>query len=1215
MADGEMQRNEGKRKVSSPNKTATDEIDRVYSKRPLLEESPPLDFLFQTAGGISVSVSEASKHKAAHLFDEGGAPPMAGLQTAGGKSVTVSEASKNKAAHLFDEGGAPPMAGLQTAGGKSVTVSDASKHKAAHLFDEGGAPPMAGLQTAGGKSVTVSDASKHKAAHLFDEGGAPPMAGLQTAGGKSVTVSDASKHKAAHLFDEGGAPPMAGLQTAGGKSVTVSEASKNKAAHLFDEGGAPPMAGLQTAGGKSVTVSDASKHKAAHLFDEGGAPPMAGLQTAGGKSVTVSEASKNKAAHLFDEGGAPPMAGLQTAGGKSVTVSDASKHKAAHLFDEGGAPPMAGLQTAGGKSVTVSDASKHKAAHLFDEGGAPPMAGLQTAGGKSVTVSDASKHKAAHLFDEGGAPPMAGLQTAGGKSVTVSDASKHKAAHLFDEGGAPPMAGLQTAGGKSVTVSDASKHKAAHLFDEGGAPPMAGLQTAGGKSVTVSDASKHKAAHLFDEGGAPPMAGLQTAGGKSVTVSDASKHKAAHLFDEGGAPPMAGLQTAGGKSVTVSDASKHKAAHLFDEGGAPPMAGLQTAGGKSVTVSDASKHKAAHLFDKGGAPSATPFVPFTFAPAVLPPPVARPTLEPPPRPRTTIGTILEYDVRDDRAGRARLDRWVGAAVGLPVMPPITVRTSRAGLGQRRPDLRCFDDAYHTVLAVTDGPTPFDADSIVVRRVDPETMALPLGLLKHSDGGAFSFADAHLMFELAGRLRGECTLGWLREAYAQAVWKLSSFQALTQDPLLTPARVLSDLRRRHESEFVEGRRPILRRITEQDVPASVHMVLFVRDLVPGGAVVSDGAYSLRASFDEQLTALVGKGAIVVGTKLHIANAGVTGLDKAGSPLSSEAVLMLHVNSTRRAKHTTPLGRQPDLLSVPLASVRPNGGDVPALACVVTRVYPLVYFVKGPPGRIICGASFAASESARAAHDSRGREALVTKAQEEAVQAVCERLEAQGDPEALAVRGLLLGRQLEDETADVEAVRKAMDRARADVSTAIEARVRAAFLDQPSDQPTPLQRLRLREAGDSGGEAVLTIWRPREVPELGARLCLLNAAAGKRAGELTLTKRAVMVPLKGRKSVAAIPVRTGSDCGALSLPKEVDMAGAKVSFDVDGQVAVVRGEAAEFRVSVPHYVDVGIWRGFLALKPGARVLVRSVQAYRWRDGVLEARCLDVSEVVAQ
>ncbi|THV07479.1 hypothetical protein K435DRAFT_643336 [Dendrothele bispora CBS 962.96] len=205
-----------------------------------------------------------------------------------------------------------------------------------------------------------------------------------------------------------------------------------------------------------------------------------------------------------------------------------------------------------------------------------------------------------------------------------------------------------------------------------------------------------------------------------------------------------------------------------------------------------------------------------------------------------------------------------------------------------------------------------------------------------------------------------TQPWVDNHWTLILWKLAGLVFLdpeqegTKQPRWSWEEVYRQLLYRYERELSGGVRPPLRRIVNQDTPASCPMILCVSDITwsrHGTEVelrpeleVTDGWYRLRAEIDLPLERAVRRGLIRVGRKLAIVGARLSCERKDGMEILeayTSVKLGLSGNSTRLAPWHAKLGFQSSFGMVTMRSLTPDGGLVPVMDLVVQKVYPIAY----------------------------------------------------------------------------------------------------------------------------------------------------------------------------------------------------------------------------------------------------------------------------------
>ncbi|KAH9964099.1 hypothetical protein BC827DRAFT_49058 [Russula dissimulans] len=221
-----------------------------------------------------------------------------------------------------------------------------------------------------------------------------------------------------------------------------------------------------------------------------------------------------------------------------------------------------------------------------------------------------------------------------------------------------------------------------------------------------------------------------------------------------------------------------------------------------------------------------------------------------------------------------------------------------------------------------------------------------------------------------------TQEWVDNHWPLILWKLAGTVALDPESEIDNnrqrwswAETMRQLQYRYEKELNRGARPALRLVTAQDASARLHMVLCVSDitwsrsgmgddglpLVPHPTLeLTDGWYRLRAQVDEVLARAARRGVIRVGRKIAVSGASLPRNAEPCEVLEAYDKVELNIagNGTHLAPWHTKLGFQPHPAIATLHTLSPDGGVVPCLQLVVTKVYPVAFieFRKDADGRI-------------------------------------------------------------------------------------------------------------------------------------------------------------------------------------------------------------------------------------------------------------------------
>ncbi|BGP30706.1 hypothetical protein JCM10296v2_002463 [Rhodotorula toruloides] len=266
--------------------------------------------------------------------------------------------------------------------------------------------------------------------------------------------------------------------------------------------------------------------------------------------------------------------------------------------------------------------------------------------------------------------------------------------------------------------------------------------------------------------------------------------------------------------------------------------------------------------------------------------------------------------------------------------------------------------------------------------------------------AFSTLQA-LVFERMPEEKDLVTLPWVKNHWSLVLWKLASYVRSRPDLLnewWSFDRVMAQLRYRYEREVNRAERSAIKRIQEQDSPASLPMVLCVSQirwdepsddsgadpdtLVIVGLELTDGWYRIRTNVDRTLMSACERGKIVVGSKIAVMGAKLDCSKDEGSDVLQalgRSTLIITGNSTFLAPWHAKLGFRPEPFVASLASISSVGGLVPLLDIYVDRAFPRGYteLRKGRSGET-WGEE---EEAARAKEWERGRKRIEAKMTDE------------------------------------------------------------------------------------------------------------------------------------------------------------------------------------------------------------------------------------------
>ncbi|XP_014234044.1 uncharacterized protein LOC106657181 isoform X1 [Trichogramma pretiosum] len=345
-------------------------------------------------------------------------------------------------------------------------------------------------------------------------------------------------------------------------------------------------------------------------------------------------------------------------------------------------------------------------------------------------------------------------------------------------------------------------------------------------------------------------------------------------------------------------------------------------------------------------------------------------------------------------------------------------------------------------------------------------------------------------------------GWIENHYKWIVWKLASvdrscFDSTLLPRMLTPERVMLELKYRYDREIDRAQRPALRMILEKDDVPSKRMILCISSITeiplnkedgekdPRAMLglqkwkieATDGWYSIPLAIDNPMTNYVQAGKIKEGTKILTYGAELCDCERGFHPLEAppNVSLKIFTNSTRRAKWDAKLGYQKISRSIPvrLKDIVAGGGMVGEVTVAAARIYPLLYREKTADGQMIYR-NARSEEKAAAAHE---------RALESKVNAMFAEAEKNFESEQKNNRNNYEGAE--------------------SIKQKIESQVRQSL--PPPRDVTPVLKIRLYS---DESHAMLTIWGATEDSRYdikeGNTITVYNSfATGSRGGEMNLT----------------------------------------------------------------------------------------------------------------
>ncbi|XP_033221986.1 breast cancer type 2 susceptibility protein homolog isoform X2 [Belonocnema kinseyi] len=379
--------------------------------------------------------------------------------------------------------------------------------------------------------------------------------------------------------------------------------------------------------------------------------------------------------------------------------------------------------------------------------------------------------------------------------------------------------------------------------------------------------------------------------------------------------------------------------------------------------------------------------------------------------------------------------------------------------------------------------------------------------------------------------------WVRNHYRWIVWKLASMDRVKLGcadipRMLMPDRVLKDLKYRYDREIDRSQRSAIRKILEKDDVPSKRMVLCIATIeestdneknesdprillrTPRWKVeVTDGWYSLPASFDAVMVKKIIDGKVQEGTKIVTYGAELLNCDRGCFPLekSADVCLKIHTNSTRRARWDAKLGyqRQSGPIPTSLKNIDPNGGLIGKVTVVVSRIYPTLFREKTADGQSIYR-NAKNEEKAQAAYEQAFQskvEAIVSKLQEKYEGKQNSSEEDSSEYLINYDSGSYLTESQKQKLMDIRQAKQ--ERLQNKIAQEIEAN------RSPPRNVVPVQKVRIVE-GETN--AILTIWSKSEEVSIlkeGGCFSIFSISAygnGFRDGDLNLTasRQAVFKP---------------------------------------------------------------------------------------------------------
>ncbi|KAJ8667332.1 hypothetical protein QAD02_008994 [Eretmocerus hayati] len=362
--------------------------------------------------------------------------------------------------------------------------------------------------------------------------------------------------------------------------------------------------------------------------------------------------------------------------------------------------------------------------------------------------------------------------------------------------------------------------------------------------------------------------------------------------------------------------------------------------------------------------------------------------------------------------------------------------------------------------------------------------------------------------------------WIENHYRWIVWKLASmdrqsFGNVNLPKMLTPKRVIDELKYRYDREIDRAQRPALRKILEKDEVPSHRMVLCISSITENSnneeaekevkvilgmsrwrVEATDGWYDIPLTIDNAMQSYIVSGKIKEGTKIVTYGAELLDCERGFHPLDKPAnvSLRIHTNCTRRARWDAKLGFQRISRPIPvkLSQIVSSGGMVGEITVVAARVYPPLYREKTSDGQSIYR-NAKSEEKAEIAYQ-RAVEKKVDAMYAEAEKNLQSKKKPDSDDEMEISQGAT-------ETQEI----RSRERHHEQMKQRIESRVREGL--PPRRDVIAVLKVRLC---DDTSNSMLTIWGANDSDEAGYDIkegdtitVYNSSAAGFRGGELNLS----------------------------------------------------------------------------------------------------------------
>lgn len=321
--------------------------------------------------------------------------------------------------------------------------------------------------------------------------------------------------------------------------------------------------------------------------------------------------------------------------------------------------------------------------------------------------------------------------------------------------------------------------------------------------------------------------------------------------------------------------------------------------------------------------------------------------------------------KNEAAARAQLERGLYVASPQPHLQSgrgTTVQGRSLPQGspvfnlEALPERKCLADVISTPETTTKdetrnwlGDACEDVSCILSQPNLARRFAFPIG--EHGSASVEE-ARAHLA-EASGVDPSRIPLKWVRNHYGLIVWKLAALvrHIASADTLWSFEEVCRQLLYRYEREINHSHRSAVKRIQERDSAVGRLMQLCVfgmEDANTDTITLTDGWYCIKAHVDEPLQRAIKNGHIKLGSKVMIKRATLVGEPEAADPLEAldSTFLKINGNACKLARWDTRLGFATAMPVAAARSLTADGGLVPCMDVVASKVFPTAYVEYAP-----------------------------------------------------------------------------------------------------------------------------------------------------------------------------------------------------------------------------------------------------------------------------